>query len=271
MKQIFFQSSLPRAGSTLLQNILGQRPDFYVTPTSGVLELVYGARSNYSNSAEFKAQDSDIMREGFRNFCYQGVNGFFDSITDKPYVMDKSRGWGYHRDFLNFFYPDPKIVCIIRDPRAILSSMEKNFRKSPDKDKGITNHAELAGVTTEQRIDIWTQGIPIGMAFQRLLQIIKEGNDRKMYFIKYENLMKSPQEEMDKLYKYLGIESFTHDFNNIEQITKEDDEVYGIYGDHTIKPKLTPVKQDWNEVLGKSASEWIRNNYNWFYDYFGYM
>ena len=39
MEQIFFQSSLPRAGSTLLQNILGQNPEFYVTPTSGVLEL----------------------------------------------------------------------------------------------------------------------------------------------------------------------------------------------------------------------------------------
>ena len=51
MKKIFFQSSLPRAGSTLLQNILGQNPDFYVTPTSGVLELVYAARNNYSTSA----------------------------------------------------------------------------------------------------------------------------------------------------------------------------------------------------------------------------
>ena len=40
-KKIFFQSSLPRAGSTLLQNIIGQNPEFYVTPTSGVLELAY--------------------------------------------------------------------------------------------------------------------------------------------------------------------------------------------------------------------------------------
>ena len=42
-KKIFFQSSLPRAGSTLLQNVMGQNPDFYVTPTSGVLELLYAS------------------------------------------------------------------------------------------------------------------------------------------------------------------------------------------------------------------------------------
>ena len=50
MEKLFFQSSLPRAGSTLLQNIMGQNPDFYVTPTSGVLELVYAAnwvKNNY--------------------------------------------------------------------------------------------------------------------------------------------------------------------------------------------------------------------------------
>ena len=47
-EKIFFQSSLPRSGSTLLQNILAQNPDFYATPTSGVLELLYAARANYS-------------------------------------------------------------------------------------------------------------------------------------------------------------------------------------------------------------------------------
>jgi sulfotransferase len=270
MKRLFFQSSLPRAGSTLLQNILGQNPDFYVTPTSGVLELVYASRNNYSNSAEFKAQDETLMREGFRNFCYQGVMGFFDTVTDKPYVMDKSRGWGYHRDFLDFFYPNPKIVCMVRDPRAIFSSMEKNFRKSPEKDKGIVNHAEMQGVTTEQRIDQWAAGVPVGMAFQRLYQIIKEGNDKNMLFVKYEKLMDDPTKEMNRIYDYLEVDRFTHDFNTIEQITKEDDSVYGVYGDHVIKPKLSKVKPDWNDVLGKNASEWIKSNYSWFYDYFGY-
>ena len=39
--QIAFQSSLPRSGSTLLSNIVGQNPNFHVTPTSGLLDLLY--------------------------------------------------------------------------------------------------------------------------------------------------------------------------------------------------------------------------------------
>ena len=49
IEKIFYQSSLPRAGSTMLQNIMAQNPEIYATPTSGVLELIFAARSIYTN------------------------------------------------------------------------------------------------------------------------------------------------------------------------------------------------------------------------------
>ncbi len=106
---------MPRSGSTLLQNIFAQNPDFYATPTSGVLELVFAARGNYTNSPEFNAQDSELMKKGFLAFCQKGMQGYYEAITDKKYVIDKSRGWGIHYDFLNTIYPQPKIVCMVRN------------------------------------------------------------------------------------------------------------------------------------------------------------
>ena len=269
-KKIFFQSSLPRAGSTLLQNIMGQNPEFYVTPTSGVLELVYAARNNYTNSPEFKAQDSELMKIGFANFCNSGINGFFNSITDKPYVIDKSRGWGVHYQFLNSFYPEPKIICVVRDLRGIFASMEKNFRKNQHLDSGIVNHAQMTGTTTEKRIDIWSSGQPVGISIERLYQVFREGINQKMLFIRFEDLTSNPQKEIDRVYDYLGVNPFTHDFNNVQQITVEDDSVYGIYGDHNIKSKIEPLKNDDKEILGQAACDWIKNNYKWFYDEFKY-
>ena len=53
MKQkLFFQSSLPRAGSTLLHNIVGHNPDFFVTPTSGLVDLMLGTRIGYNDNPE---------------------------------------------------------------------------------------------------------------------------------------------------------------------------------------------------------------------------
>ena len=271
VQKIFFQSSLPRAGSTLLQNVMGQNPEFYVTPTSGVLELVYASRANYTNSPEFKAQDQNLMRDGFLNFCNQGVHGFFNAVTDKPYVLDKSRGWGVHYGFLNSFYPNPKVICMVRDLRGIYSSMEKNFRKNQHMDSGIVNHAQMQGTTTEKRIDGWSQSQPVGLAIERLQQVFKEGINQNMLFVKFEDFCSNPKTEMQRIYNYLELPYYEHDFNNVEQITQEDDAVYGIYGDHKIKSKIEPLKLDYKEVLGVNASNWIKTKYQWFYDQFGYF
>lgn len=269
-KQIYFQSSLPRAGSTLLQNIMGQNPDFYVTPTSGVLELLFSARSQYSTSLEFKAQDSELMRDGFLSFCKSGLNGFFEGITDKPYIIDKSRGWGIHYDFLNSFINEPKIICMVRDLRSIYSSMEKNFRKNPELSKGIVNWSTGENTTISKRIDTWSKTIPVGLAISRLKEIIDRGIDKKILFIRYEDLTHNPKDELIKIYKFLNLPYYEHNFNNVEQITHEDDSVYGVYGDHTIKKQVKYINPDYNEVLGHELSYNIANSYKWFYDYFNY-
>jgi sulfotransferase len=269
-EKIFFQSSLPRSGSTLLQNILGQNPEMYVTPTSGALELVYGARANYTESPEFKAQDSEIMKDGFRAFCKSGLTAYFDAITDKKYVVDKSRGWGVHYDFLNFFYPNPKIICVIRDLRDVFCSMEKNLRKHPDKASQFINHSKMTGTTIPKRIDLWAQSQPIGLAIERLSEIINQGLDKHFLFLKFEDLCLYPDTELTRIYQYLEIPYFAHDFDNITQITQEDDQIYGIFGDHKIKNKLEMIPSEAKKILTAPVCDWIFNNYQWFYSYFNY-
>lgn len=270
VEKLFFQSSLPRAGSTLLQNIMGQNPDFYVTPTSGLLELVFAARGNYSESPEFKAQDSELMKKGFIGFCQKGMDGYFNAITDKKYVMDKSRGWGIHYDFLNEIYPNPKIVVMVRDLRDIFCSMEKNFRKSSLQANPILSHAEMRGTTTPKRIDIWAQSQPVGLALERLQEILRQGLDRNMLFVKFEDLCLYPETELNRIYQFLELPYYAHDFDNIEQITVEDDEVYGVYGDHVIKQKLELPHSQAKKVLGADVTNWIWDNYQWFFNRFNY-
>jgi sulfotransferase len=270
MPVIFFQSSMPRSGSTLLQNIIAQRPDFYVTPTSGLLELLIGARGNYTTSPEFKAQDSDLMREAFQSFCLQGMNGYFSAITDKPYVIDKSRGWGIHYDFLNGFYPYPKIVCMVRDLRDIFASMEKKFRANPDKADPILDWVTGRGTTTPKRIDAWLASPPVGLAIERLTEITRQGLDKHIHFVRYEDLTMRPQQTMTLIYEYFGINDYYHDFDNVEQVTIEDDAVYGQYGDHNIRQKVMPMKSDADRILGKDVTGWILQNFEWYFKKFGY-
>ena len=272
VEKVFFQSSMPRSLSTVLQNIMGQNPNFYVTPTSGFLELLFGARANYSNSPEFKAQDSALMEKGFKAFCKEGMYGYYNAITDKKYIMDKSRGWGTYRGFLNEFYPNPKIICMVRNLKDVVASYEKIFRKSQLKHDPIKNDSEARGITIYKRIDEWMDGRnTIGRAVERILGMITEGYDDKILFVRAEDLCLYPNTEMTRIYNYLEISNFEHDFDNIEQITYEDDNVYGLSKDlHLIKPKLQLKPSDADTVIPKDAREWLYEKFKWYYNKFDY-
>ena len=210
------------------------------------------------------------MKKGFIGFCNKAMNGYFDAITDKKYVMDKSRGWGIHYDFLNEIYPNPKIIVMVRDLRDIFCSMEKNFRKSNLQANPVLSHAEMRGTTTPKRIDVWAQSQPVGLAIERLQEIMRQGLDKNMLFVKFEDLCLYPETELNRIYQFLELPHYTHDFDNIEQITVEDDEVYGVFGDHTIKQKLELPHSQAKKVLGTDVTNWIWDNYQWFFNRFNY-
>ena len=272
VEKVFFQSSMPRSGSTIFQNIIGQNPDFYVTPTSGMLELVFGARANFSTSPEFKAQDAQLMEKGFINFCKQGMEGYFNGITDKKYIMDKSRGWGVYRPFLESFYPDPKVICLVRDLRSVVASYEKIYRKNPLKHDPIRDDSTGRGTIVHKRVDEWMAATnTIGRAVERIQESMRLGHDSKMLFVRYEDLCLNPEFEMRKVYEFLGLPQFEHDFDNIQQITKEDDEVYGLTSDlHTIRPSLSLNQPDFKQVLGVDICNWLYDTYKWYFDRFNY-
>ena len=179
-KKIFFQSSLPRVGSTVFQNLMNQDPRFYASSTSGLLELAFAARYNYTNSPEFKAQDAEIMKKAFLAFCREGFFGYYSAITEKQYVIDKSRGHFAHYDFIDSFYPNPKIICLVRNLPDIIASMEKMFRKNQYKSSPLVDHSKMQGTTTPKRVDIWFNSPPIGLAIERLNEAIRQGVDKKL-------------------------------------------------------------------------------------------
>jgi sulfotransferase len=267
---VYYQSSLPRAGSTLLQNIIGQNPSFHVTPTSGMIDLMLGARIGYNQNQEAKAGDKEMWKSGFYSFCREGINGYIANLTDKPCILDKNRNWASSYPLLTNIFPDPKIVFMVRDLRAIFASMEKKFRGNPDIENGIVNNMNLTGLTTQQRVEMWAQSHPIGHALPKLNQAILDRTAEKFLFIRYENLCTNPESQLKSIYSYFNLPYFEHNFDYIPQITIEDDTVHGIYGDHTIRNTLGMLPDDSKEILGDYTYEWIYQNFKWYFDIFEY-
>ena len=159
---------------------------------------------------------------------------------------------------------------MVRDLRAIYSSMEKKFRQNPDIDAKIMNNQDMTGITTDQRVGIWSQTHPTGYTGIKLQEMILQKLDKNILFFRYEDFCQAPDQHMKKLYEFFQVEYFQHDWNNIQQITSENDEAHGIFGDHKIRTKLEPTPDDFKEVLGVQTCNKIVNEHRWFYDYFRY-
>ena len=230
--------------------------------SSGKLEMKY-----------MTAKEEDILSN--QSYIQKGtvLDKLLESlITTKEIIVDKSRDWGIHYNLLNMLQENPKIICMVRDVRSVYCSMEKNFRKNPHRESHIQNAPQLVGTTLDKRINIWADGIPVGIAMDRLKDCIQQGIDKKMLFVRYEDLMDNPENEMKRIYEYFELPYYeSHDFENVTQLTHENDLIHGIYGDHQLRPKFERKPDDYNEILGFELSNKIKNTYQWFYNYFGYV
>jgi sulfotransferase len=269
MEKIFYNASLPRSGSTLLQNLLAQNPDIYASPTSGLIELINNAKVAFTDRPEFAALDSDLVKKGFVNFCKGGLEGYCSAITDKKYVIDKNFSWGKDFNLLTLMFGvNPKIIIMVRDLRDVFASMEEGYRTSPEKANPNVDWSTLRNTTLEKRMKNWATGQPLGSSLDILMETIVQKNDKDMFFVKYEDLCKYPVPVMQALYKYLEMPYFEHVFNNIEQLTNQNDNMY-VYN-HKIRPVLEVVPSKSERILGVEGCNWVYNNYEWFFKYFKY-
>lgn len=266
--KIIFNSSLPRSGSQLLQNILAQNSRFHCSSTSGLLELIYAARGNFTNLDEFKNQPKGTFDKAWKGFCRGAIEGWCAGLTDKPVVCDKNRGWGFYWQWISGFYPEAKVIVCIRDLRAIVSSMEKLQRKNAHLADPMDRPGQMQGMTISHRVNHWLSNPPVGLALARLQDILHRGNDKFFHFVHYENLIAQPDAEMELLYKYLGEDNFIHDFGNIEQKVDENDSLHGAYGDHKVRPRLSALPDDWDTILSRPVADAVVKSNRWYYDQF---
>lgn len=238
MNKIYFLSGLPRSGSTLLTNILAQNPVLSVTPTSGLIDLLGAilvtADSNPTLTDWPKERLLSILKAVIAteyndgNICY----------------IDKSRGWirpGVIETMEEVLGYRPKIIATVRPIPDCVTS--------------------LITISNALNVEEFVKQSPLMDHLKYSYDAIKAGFAKypeSIHFVEYDNLVSAPQEEIAKIYKFLELPDFNHDFNNIENIVKEDDEArWGIKDLHTVRPTIQKVSKPAIEVLGPTLFEFL--------------
>jgi sulfotransferase len=263
MRTIHFISDLPRAGSTLLANLMAQHPDCFVTPTSGCHETMFQLRNTWMNWKEHQADQKASAPHNLVRMMGAMLQAYHD--TDKPMVIDKARSWLHSIEMAEAALGrQAKIIVPVRDTAEILASFESLYRKNAH----LSNVPGefLASHTTEGRVRHWAsaQG-ELGIAFNRLKDALLRGYHDRLLFVEFNDLTHNPESTMQNVWDFLEMDVPKHDFNNVKQTTQEDDRIHGYLDMHKISTIVKPAELKGRRVLGDklwrefSASEFWRN------------
>jgi len=259
-----FVSGLPRSGSTLLLNLLGQNPNHYVTATSDVIEIYGLIQAAWPNQQSFKSWGLEFVKPFARNGMRGWLEGFYSQQFDHGMVVfDKSRAWIQRVEELEKVLDRKiKVIVTIRDIRSILASFEKLYRKR-DIDYRYNLGELLAKTqTVKDRCEVLLQDDQvIGLAINRVRDALKRCKE-KLHVVPYGALCDDPLGELRKIHKALGLKPFKlYKPNKVKQITKEDDTFHGL-DLHRVRPKVKPADEsDWQRILDKDYAEDILHRY----------
>jgi sulfotransferase len=109
------------------------------------------------------------------------------------------------------------------------------------------------------------------LSLERLAEIFQRGWAKQFLFVRYEDLTSKPEEAMKRVYNYLEVPFYNHNFQKVLQVTHEDDEVFGIPDLHTIRSVVEPNKTDFMQVLGPDVLRHVYSKYAWYFRTFGYV
>jgi len=262
-KIFYFLSGLPRSGSTLLSSILNQNPNIYASSNSPVCGTMFAVEGNIINSEQYSAfPKPDIVPP----MVYGILEGYYADI-EKNIIIDKSRGWcepaSLELALRNLPY-EPKIIVTVRDILSILASFIHLIHNN-DKVSFIDNEINqlqqfhFYRPDDDIRCDYLMQ--PKGLIDNSLYGIataLNPDNRKYFHFVEYDDLVNNTEETILGIYKFLDIDTFEHNFDNIVNHAPENDDVYGIDGLHAIREKISRRGINPEEIL----SSYILNKYS---------
>jgi hypothetical protein len=238
MQKLYYLAGLPRAGSTLLGTLLSQRPDTFVSATSGLIDVMGATVTAWENSHQTKGGEStDVLYNILKGI----VQGKYQDQT-KPVILDKSRGWASPiiQATMANVAGTPKIIAPVRPIAECLASFMKV--------------AKWKGTTKD-----FVRGTELADHLFKSYQALKDGYEtypENILFVVYNDLLEDPQRECDRIAEFLGLEKFEHCLEGlVNPVPENDAEVWGIPDLHYVRPTVSKNEYDAKAILGEK--DWL--------------
>ncbi len=259
---LVFNSSLPRSGSTLLQNLLAQNPANHCTPTSDLIELVVQARNSYGGFAAFKSQGKMQVAPRIKTMLRGILEGYYADCADKT-VFEKSRGWLTYIELLEeILERTVKVVVCVRDIREIVASFERLHRTNQLTKSDAIGDAYFKCQTIAGRAECLLEpSAVVGLSIARLRDAFDRGLGDRLVIVRYLDLVNDPVATIMRVSMAVGSTPFLCDPHNVQQRTHEDDSVHGMQLHQVRRVVSREGCTNWRDFLPERLGDHLHEQY----------
>jgi sulfotransferase len=258
-------TGLPRAGSTLLCQLLAQHPDIHCEGHSSPLcNTLLGIRRMVSDDQFFLSQLDNSFENSYAHLAsaMQGyLRGWCQSPDKAAAVVDKNRAWLHAIELLLHIEPEAKLIVCLRDLGQIYGSIEAQHQRTILVD--FIDH--LADYDRFGRADmLFAKDKAIGAPLISLHAVpdLPKAVQERLYFLRFEDLVTQPVACMSHLYAWL--ELAPHQINP-QQLSKgipESDSHYHMKYPHRQASEIKPPQR--HDIPPRIQAQ-IESAYGWFY------
>ncbi|HTC28498.1 sulfotransferase [Dyella sp.] len=258
-------TGLPRAGSTLLCQLLAQHPEIHCEGHSSPLcNTLLGIRRMISDDQFFLSQlDSSFdtsyahLASAMRGF----LHGWYHDSGAHQVVIDKNRAWLHAFELLLHIEPEAKLIVCLRELGQIYGSIEAQHQRTILVD--FIDH--LADYDRFGRADMLFAkdrviGAPL-IALQAVLDL-PDAAKQRLYFVRFEDLVAQPVRCMSHLYAWLGLAPLEIDPEQLTMGMQESDSHYRMKYPHRQATRIaTPAPH----AVPPRIQKQIETVWAWFY------
>ncbi|OGB21332.1 MAG: hypothetical protein A3I66_04535 [Burkholderiales bacterium RIFCSPLOWO2_02_FULL_57_36] len=257
-------TGLPRAGSTLLCQLLAQHPEIHCEGHSSPLcNTLLGIRRTISDDSFFLAQLDNTFDTSYAHLAsaMQGFLRGWHSDCDKQVVVDKNRAWLHAIELLLHIEPNAKLIVCLRDLGQIYGSIEAQHQRTILVD--FIDH--LADFDRFGRADmLFAKDAAIGAPLISLNAVtdLPKKVQEHLYFVRFEDMLEKPVACMSHIYAWLGLPPFELDTEKLKVGIQESDSHYRMKFSHKQSERITKPKR--HDIPPRIQSQ-IETAYAWYY------
>jgi len=257
-------TGLPRAGSTLLCQLLAQHPGVHCEGQSSPLcNTLLGIRRMVSDDTFFLSQLDTAFESSYAHLA-SAMRGFLRGWyhnCQQQVVVDKNRAWLHAVELLLHLEPDARLIVCLRELGQVYGSIEAQHQRTILVD--FIDH--LADFDRFGRADmLFAKDKSIGAPLISLHAVpdLPKAAKERLYFLRFEDLMAQPTRCLSHVTAWLGLAPVEIDTNNLTIGIRESDSHYHMKYPHVQSARIVPPQP---HIIPPRIQARIEETYAWYY------